>query len=450
MLLTWAQRLSLGSLVPDGTSTLLPNLHHLSISMCRLTAAAAESLLNTACGRLHHVEVARLFGEDRRDVTFQLQQLAGLPSLSSVSLLGNSCPTLFLNTLATRLTALHLGRPYRDVIPRFSRPDSPPWPATLQHAARCTALQSLTIPCVTIEELGAVAPALWQLRRLHLNGPSGLGVDADAALEHLLALPHLTSLRWDDIAGHTLQRSHASSPCRWRELSFKCIAPHQLARLPLHSLTSPVSWETITVDQHTSVAEVQAAADNVTRRYPAGGAWRPDTDSEPSLVFLSHHDDTFTRGAGEGDTPAALLYALQPLLAAPGLDKLAIHNLAWGAEVAQTLGQVLPPTCVDLRLHAGRLKLPACVQLAVDVPSLEVLRLSLVTTHPHGLLTLLSAVKTLAVAQGRLRALRAVHVSRPQPESRALSAAWRAAEAQVAGLDVGVEVTVELPVPQQP
>ncbi len=303
-----SQGLSLDTLIPDDIPTLLPNLRQLRIATCRITAAAAAtSQSSAACGRLQHVEVAGLTGEpDHR--TSLLTRLARSPSLITVGLGDSSCPTQFLDALTTRLTALHLDRAYRQVQPGTQTP-TPPWQATLQHIARCTALQALAIPCATSEELGLVAPALQQLRQLRLNGP-GAAVDGDAVVERLLGLPRLTSLTVDNAYLHTFQRSHAGSPSRWRQLIFASISPHQLARLPLHSLTSPVTWSHILVGQRTSVADVQAAVDNMTRRCPAGGAWRPRADNTTpggnvlALVFLlPPGSDTFTRGAGEGDTP---------------------------------------------------------------------------------------------------------------------------------------------------
>ncbi len=228
-----------------------------------------------------------------------------------------------------------------------------------------------------------MAPALQQLRRLHLNGPWE-HADGDAVVERLLGLPHLTSLSWDRASWHAFQRSHASSPCRWKQLSLTSVLkPYLLARLPLHSLTSPFAWETIVVDEHTSVAGVQAAADNVTRRCPAGGVWtKPEGAWWPSVDFAPDDSRTFTRGAGEGDTPAALLRALQPLLAAPGLQKLAVTDLAWDAELVKVLGQVVPRTCVRLRLQSGSLTAGAAVQLARSLPWLEELQLDLMDIHP--------------------------------------------------------------------
>ncbi len=441
----WAQGLSLDTLIADGTSTLLPNLRQLCISECQLTAAAVDSLVDTTCGRLQHVEVEGLQGE-RTHLTIQLQQLAFLPSLSSVSLLDSTCPTSFLGLLGARLTALHLDKSYRQ---RSNR--SPTWRATLAHVARCTALQSLAIPCATSEELGLVAPALQRLRRLHLNGPS-TRVDGDAMVERLLGLPHLTSLRWEDSHAHSFQRSHASSPCGWRELSFGSIAPHQLARLPLHSLTSPVAWDIIILEERrASVADVRAAVDNVARRCPAGSAWRrPREDTWPTLHFMALNGPTFTRGGGEGDTPAVLLRALQPLLAAPGLRQLVVVDLAWDVELVLALGEVLPRTCTGLFLMDGSLALPACLQLAKGLPWLQALVLSHMHVHPHAVSAYVgSAASTQGgvLPCGRPR-LTLVRVVRPLcPEGVRDEAHWRDWEQvrdAVVGLGVGVELSLAL------
>ncbi len=382
-------------------------------------------------------------------LTKQLQQLAGLPSLSSISLLDDSCPTLFINALATRLTALHLGASYRQIQYGTQAP-TPAWQATLQHVARCTALQSLTIPCVTSEDLGVVAPALQRLRRLHLNGP-GVAVDGGAMVERLLGLPHLTSLRWEDVSDHAFQRSHASSPCQWRELSFRFIAPHQLACLPLHSLTSPVAWGTVIVYERTSVAEVQAAVDNVTRRCPAGGVWRPQQGKRPTLqFFIPANSDTFTRGAGEGDTPAALLHALRPLLAARGVQQLGVSGLAWDMEAVQALGEVLPRTCAGLCLERGSLLLPACVQLASSQPWLEVVWFCELHVHPHAISMYVSSAVSRADAllPGGRAALREVHVYTPAGREGVGEEAhrrdWEQVRNAVVGLGVGVEVWLSI------
>ncbi len=373
--------------------------------------------------------------------TVQLQQLAALPSLTSISLLDRTCPTQFLNVLSPRLTALHLDASYHQLA-------KPAWQATLSHVARCTALQSLTIPCVTSEELGVVAPALQRLRRLHLNGP-GRRVDGDAVVERLLGLPHLTSLRWDNPSWQKLHHSHASSPCHWQELSLGYIRPHQLARLPLHSLTSPISWANITVDQHTSVAEVQAVVDNVARRCPAGGAWRPRKRTWPTLQFFPPPGSAlFARGAGEGDTPAALLRALQPLLAAPGLDTLAIMGLAWDVELVKVLGQVVPRRCTALCLYGGTAALPACVQLAKSLPWLQELLLTRMAIQPPQAVTAYVGAATSlpdALLPGGRPRLTKVNVCRAARregvDEEAHRERWE--EAREAVESLGVECTVE-------
>ncbi len=346
-------------------------------------------------------------------------QLPALPSLASVSLLDSSCPTPFLGLITTRLTALHLDQEYRQVLPDTESP-APDWQATLQLLARCTALQSLAVPCATNEELGLVAPALQQLRRLHFNDLDTVA-DGDAMVERLLSLPHLTSLRWEDISDHTFQRSLIRSPCRWKELSLTFVTPHQLARLPLHSLNSPVAWTTIICDGRTSVAEVQAAVDNVTRRCPGGGMWTVGGDAWPVLQLAVPDDNSATCGAGEGDTPAALLRALQPLLAAPGLQRLSVAGLAWDAELVQVLGQVIPRTCTQLGLLHGSASLPACVQTARSLPWLEMFLLEKMDIHPPQAVTAYATAATCLLdaigADGRPR-LAKVKVQRPQqPEA---------------------------------
>ncbi len=440
----WAQNLSLDTLIADAIPTLLPNLRQLRITRCELTVAAADSLLSTACTSLQHVEVDWLYGE-RTHLTIQLQQLGGLRSLTSVSL-DETCPTLFLNTLGTRLTALHLDECCGEVDPDTYTP-TPVWRATLQHVACCTALQSLAMPCDTAEELGLVAPALQQLRRLHLNGP-GVAVDGDAVVERLLGLPHLTSLRWEDISQHSLQRSHAGSPCHWRELSFGCVSPHQLARLPFHSLTtSPVSWDTIVVHHRTSVAEVQAAVDSVARRCPVGGVWKTQGTEWPKVQFSAAEHGAFSRGVGEGDAPPALLRALRPLLAAPGLRQLEVTHLTWDVELARVLGEVLPRTCTALGLSLGSASLPACVELAVSFPWVQTLHLIYMSMHPQGVTAYIAAAAGRVHGTGVGPVLRSVVVRRPErPEGRTKESwreAWEDVRQAARGLGVGVELELQ-------
>ncbi len=360
-----------------------------------------------------------------------------MPSLTSVRLLDSTCPTQFLNAPTTRLTTLHLAASFRKVQPG-TQTSTPAWRATLQHVARCTGLQSLTIPCVTGEELGLVAPALQQLRRLHVSGPAAV-VDGDAMVERLLGLPHLTSLTWDNMSKHSFQRSHAGSPCRWRELSLNHASPHQLARLPLHSLTSPVSWQYISVGGRTSVAEVQAAVDNVTRRCPAGGMWsKPKWAWLPSVQFIAPAGGgAFTRGAGEGDTPAALLRALRPLLAAPGLKELGIEGLAWDAALATALGEVLPRTRTRLTLGGGSLTASAAVQLARSLPWLRELELDRMDTQPPHAVTVYVGAATSSPGGACLRAVEvASPVRRQGVDSEAHTAAWEEVQATVQSLGV--------------
>ncbi len=438
-----AQGLQPNALLPKAIDRALPNLRQLRLDSCTLIGPA-ECIVNLACVGLQHVELRGLRepasgSKLLRDT--QLLQLAGLPSLSSVSLLDSSCPTLFINALGTQLTALRLDGSYRQL---------PTWQATQQHAARCTALQSLAIPCATSEELGLVAPALQHLRRLHLNGTGAASMSGDAMVEQLLALPHLTSLTWDDTYDHVLHHSHAGSPCQWRELRLGVGGPHQLARLPLHSLASPVAWHTLVVDQRTSVAEVQAAAHCVAHHSPAGGAWRADGDQPLGLRFLGPGGGAFTRGAGQGDTPAALLRALGPLLAAPGLTQLSVSGLAWDAVLVKVLGEVLPRTCVRLRLRSGSLPENACVQLPRSVPWVQELWLQDVHVVPRSVRLCLNWVAGAQSAQRAVEdrpALRTLRVSNPvRPAGwsvAGLRGAWEEVRQARQG-GPGAELVVEL------
>ncbi len=99
-----------------------------------------------------------------------------------------------------------------------------------------------------------------------------------------------------------------------------------LARLPVRSLTAPLAWTTLLVDGNTSAADVQVAA-AAAARCPAGVAWRRGRDAgqalapclwfqDPRKMGEDDEEEMFEHGATEADTPAALLRALGPLLAA--------------------------------------------------------------------------------------------------------------------------------------
>ncbi len=437
----------LDSLIPDGLSTLLPNLRQLCVDNCTLTAAAADSLVDTAYGKLQHVEVWGL-GGGAALCTTQLFQLAGLPSLTSFTLMDASCPTLFLNALGSRLATLNLAAAFRRLEPGTQSLRSS-WRATLQHVARCTALQSLAIPCGTAEELGAVAPALQQLRRLRLNGGArpAAATDGDAVVELLLGLPHLTSLHWENVGNYTFQRSFAISPCHWQELTCGPVSVGALACLPLHSLAAPVVvCGTLSVDERTSLADVQAAACNVAR----GFQWKVPAGS-PHVSFKRQPDGgAFARGAAEGDTPAALLRALGPLLAAAGLELLRLDGLAWDAELAQALGQALPHPCKRLLLATVSITLPACMQLAWSVPWLEEALLASMRVHPHAVTAYVAAAASAPEArlQGARPRLRRLLIQRPvRQEGVAVEAHrrdWEEARLAVAGMQAGVELSVAL------
>ncbi len=212
------QGLSLDAVLPPGVGALLPNLEHVVVQHCALTPAARTAALDTGCSRLHTLEVKALSAQQppmtcacactpaaapapppslQQLATAQLKQLAKLASLSRVCLLDSSCPTLFLVALGAQLACLHLDPAYRQR--SLQRGTEPGWRATLQHVARCTGLRALSIPCQVPEDLGAVAPALRQLRELTLNGAVEGG---DAEVELLLGLPHLTCLEvgWARVA----------------------------------------------------------------------------------------------------------------------------------------------------------------------------------------------------------------------------------------------------------
>ncbi len=367
------QRLSLDVLVPQGVSALLPNLQVLGLAQCSLTPAAMTTLLDAGCGRLHYLQVMDLSVQPRgaagtasqpppslqQLATAQLRQLAKLPSLTTVTLDDDSCPTLFLVALGTQLTSLQLDESYRQCLPDTDTP-TPAWRSTLQHVARCTRLQELRIPCCTAEELGLVAPALQQLRSLVCSYSSAVEADGDAVLDLLLGLPHLTRLECSNLCAHKLRRSHLERPCRWEHLTVSLASPQLLARLPLHSLKQPVQWTCLAVRDGTPLLEVRAAVANVTRRCPAGFRWEAQRNSLPRLSFPVDHDQ-----GTEVDIPA-VLRVVRPLLVA--LPAVEIRAVDWDVARVRGLGEALPRTCTRLMLGLGSISENALEQVARSLP----------------------------------------------------------------------------------
>ncbi len=362
----------LNEVLPPGVSALLPSLQQLTIRQCTLTPAARTSVLDVGCVRLQHIAIGPLSVQAppqpaaagapaqqppslQQLATAQLRQLAKLPSLSRVTL-DSSCPTLFLVALGAQVTCLFLDLPYRQCEPGTQTP-TPGWRATLQHVARCTRLQDLTIPCATAEELRLVAPALQQLllRKLKFFADSvDSGTDGDAMVDLLLGLPHLTSLEWRSAHLHTFKRWHNDSPCRWESLSFSAVGTQQLARLPLHSLKQPVRWWGLVVRGGTPVQDVRAAVVNVTRRCPAGFQWAAQGRPRLALPGMARHD------------LCAVLRALQPLFSL--FQSLGMECMEWDVEVVKALGEVLPHACTRLVLIGGCMSGEALEQVAHRLP----------------------------------------------------------------------------------
>ncbi len=396
-----AQHLTLDVLLPSGFGALLPNLQELVLGHCVLTPAARTTELDTgAFSRLRRVVVVALSVQapaelpaappprslQQQVATAQLRQLAKLPAFSGVSLEDSSCPTLFLVALGTLLTRLDLAHSYHQSPPGAAMPTLT-WRSTLQHAARCTRLRELTIPCATAEELGAAAPALQHVRQLRLNSQSAAG--GDDLVEALLGLPHLTSLEVDT-CGWPMRRWHTESPCRWDRFSVGSIAPHQLARLPLHSLKQPVRWAGLVVHRGVSVREVRAAVANVTRRCQAGFRWEgatgPNTAPQLAVMLLRAAD------------AAPVLRALQPLLAP--LPWLEVVSASWDAELVRALGEALPRTCTRLQLSQGDVPGAAQEQLARSLPWLRRVEFKAQQASPEHVLGYVRLARRLRVEGG--------------------------------------------------
>ncbi len=461
------QSLQLDARMLRDMSKLLPNLQQLQLIEC----TTADGCLLSVFSSLQSLEVS---GEGIK--ASHLSSLAALPRLSSISLGHDSECSGVLTSLGSQLTALELESDLRQCLDGTQRP-APAWRATLEHVTRCAQLRSLTIPCVTSEELTLVAPALAQLRDLHLCGWLGgcSRVDGDAVVEALLRLPHLTSLRWDRASRYTLQRSYTKDPCRWKQIAIESITPQLLARLPLHSLTAPLAWEDLVIDGSTSVADVEAAA-AAAARCPGGVAWRPGYHNFPCRLWFEgprwadgsehffgdedEYDDAlpFEHGATEADTPAALLRALRPLLAAvsPGRPgkaaRMQVENAAWDVEAVRALGAALPATCTELVISNGRLPLLALVEVVHSLPQLEQLDICGVEVEPSSVWSYVTVVGALRRALGasgggpRLRRLR-VDVPEDAWWSEGLNvegpvSSWKRMKKQAKGLANGVELVV--------
>ncbi len=453
------QGLSLDVVLPQGVSTLLPNLHKLVLHDCTLTPAARTTVLDTACGRLRAVEIEALSVQApqrqatssaagapaqlppglQQLATAQLRQLARLPSLSSIDLRDASCPTLFLVTLGTQLTSLWVHESYRRCEPGTNTP-TPVWRATLQHVGRCTRLRELNIPCATAEELALVAPGLQQLRMLTLDSNPAAEVDGDAVMEALLGLPHLTSLQWGNFAFHTFKRWHNDSVCRWERLTLSVVSPHQLARLPLHSLKQPVEWWCLLVCGNVPLRDVRAAVANVTRRCAAGFRWVPLRATEPPQLWLRD-------AAGRGVDVPAVLRALQPLFTLHA--SFVVSDVKSHVEVIKVLGEVLPRTCICLVLAQGSASREALEQVARSLPWVRRLDLREQQVAPADVVECVRAVRRLngesAGGQGLVR-LEEVVVERPPcPEDMSEAThrrAWEEALREVWEVRGGVALRV--------
>ncbi len=243
-------------------------------------------------------------------------------------------------------------------------------------------------------------------------------------VERLLGLAHLTDLLWEAAHMHTLQpQRHMLHGPPLRRLRFERVSPAVLLRMSA-SLAAPaavVAWRALEVSERTQLADVQSdaalfAAPTSGRSGAAGCAWPwrggGGDDEGPVLSFAPRAAGgaAFAHGAAEGDTPAALLRALRPLLA--GLEGLCVMGLAWDVELVKVLGEVLPRTCTRLELVSGKLSSAACGQLPASLPWLERLGIHVLSLVAHALTMLLGRAVGQAEAQGLQRpTLRRLQVS---------------------------------------
>ncbi len=405
-------------LLPRALGALLPNLQRLFL----IESGASTALVDASFAppRLSHVEM-RDSGVDSVDAWCTL---ALLPSLASLKLEQTSFPTAALDSVSSKLTALDLDytcQERRDGVLQ-------PWEEFVRPIAACTRLQSLAFPCAGVKELKMVTAALPQLQRLHLRWADYVSEDdGDAMVEALLGLPRLTSLRWDACEDAALKRSFVDSPCRWRELSFMRITPLQLARLPLHSLTSPVSWDVFTVSGDATVAEVEAAAANVQRNSRHGCAWAEEPDPEEHGLVFSPPEGSRAFVPAPGTTTAALLRAASPLLAgaAGTLRTLQVCNVPWDVEEVRALGEALPRACTRLVLRGDSMTPLACVELAHSLPWLTEVELMWVAVDPAAVAAYVGLLKGQAQGRGEDIPLRSLHALCPTNEQRETWAAVR-------------------------
>ncbi len=390
---TCAQGLTLDVLLPPGVGTLLPNLNLLAVEGCLLTPAAMTTVLDTACGNLRTVFVDGLAGRVaaaaagesntlQQLATAQLRQLASLPSLDRIVLRHSSCPTLFLMALGTQLTHLDLDKSYRQR-ERGTEAPVPGWTATLQHVARCTRLQELCIPLATAGELRLVAPALEHVRRLVLNSGDA-ATDGDAVMEVLLGLPHLTALEMHDCTW-TLRSGYTSRPCRWEELTLGRVGVHQLARLPLRSLTQPLRWGCLLVHKDTPLLDARAAVANLMGRCPAGFQWGRDGKQQQLLV------------PREADN--AILRELRPLFAPLVTIDVACVDM-WDVARVKALGEVLPRTLTHLSVSWGTMPREVIEQLACSLPWVQHLQSTEQVVSPEDVVAYVRLARRLKQAGG--------------------------------------------------
>ncbi len=380
MLFTCAQWVIVDALVPPSLHLALPNLRSIAQQQCTLSSAAATAQLDSECSSIQHLTVS--MRAQAAALPAQLAQLPSFRGLTSLTLHTTATSTAFLPSLSSQLTALELDSGFRDYSFQTQRPTAD-WAATLQRVAQCTRLRSLALPATTVEELRPLATALPQLRCLYLNydftdervDSLSLELDGDAMVEVLLGLTQLTSLSWEETWPYVVRRSHADRPCGWRELYLGGVGVQQLLHLPLRSLTSPVTLRTLDIVPRDGVADVQRFVSALAGEGAPGVAWQ---QSERIVQFNSWFPtpDLFVHGAAPADTPAALLRALQPLLA--GAVEVRVENVEWDAEAVREL----PQSCRKLSVRDGEVPLVAMVEMARHLRRLESVLLELIYVEP--------------------------------------------------------------------
>ncbi len=164
-------------------------------------------------------------------------------------------------------------------------------------------------------------------------------------------------------------------------------SPRALARLPLHSLTQPMEWRLLRVDDDGPNAlrrQLQVAVANLTRRCPAGFRWAGTGETLPQLILAC---------GPEGVVEA--LRALKPLMMQASMTGLSVVCVDWTAPLVRALGEALPRACERLSLRNGGAPWEALAQLVGSLPWVRRLDLETLAVRPEDVVALACEVSLL-------------------------------------------------------